>query len=99
MLDMATVVMIVSILVENTAILLTPMLGRVRAADIVDATILLAITVLLCDNDDDNDDDSTFAVVSITSFSKAGSLAMACDSATLDNCVNAACCIASTDFF
>jgi hypothetical protein len=99
MLDMATVVMIVSILLEYTAILLTPMSGRVRAADIVDAIILLAIAVLLCDNDDDDDDDSTFAVVLITSLSKDGSLSTACDKATLDNCVNAACCMASTDFF
>jgi hypothetical protein len=99
MLDMATVVMIVSILVEYTAILLTPMPGRVRAADIVDAIILLAITVLLCDNDDDDDDDSTFAAVLITSLSKEGSLPTACDIATLDNCVNAACCMASTAFF
>ena len=99
MLDMATVVMIVSILVENTAILLTPMSDRVRATDIVDAIILLAITVLLCDNDDDDDDDSTFAAVLITSLSKAGSLTTACDNATLDNCVNAVCCMASTAFF
>jgi len=99
MLDMATVVMIVSILEVYTIILLTPILGRVRATDIVDAIILLAIIVLLCDNDDDNDDDNTFAVVLITSLSNDGSFSTACDKATLDNCVNAACCMASTDFF
>ena len=99
MLDVATVVMIVSILLVYTAILLTLISGRVRATDIVDAIILLAITVLLCDNDDDNDDDSTFAVVLITSLSNDGSFTMACDKTTLDNCVSAACCMASTAFF
>ena len=99
MLDMATVVMIVSILVENTAILLIPMSGRVRAADIMDAIILLAIAVLLCDNGDNNADDSTFAVVLITSLSNDGSPATVFDKARTDNCVNAACCMATNDFF
>ena len=51
--------MIVSILLVYTVMLLTPTLGRVRAADIVDAIMLLAIAVLARDSDNDDDDNKT----------------------------------------